>query len=183
MTHLKLTAGLVMVIAGLSLTLQASACPALLDHHKRPLAKQQPVHLCEMMQGKVALVVNTASKCGYTSQFDGLEKLYQRYREQGLIVAGFPSGDFAGQEYGSEQKIQNFCRLTYGVQFPMFEKVHVTGESADPFYRQLARDSGSVPRWNFHKYLIDREGRVVASFPSQVEPEDPRLLARIEELL
>ena len=183
MSNLKLVVGFIVVTTGLSLTSLVSACPALLDYHKRPLAEQQPVHLCELMGGHVVLVVNTASKCAYTSQYEGLEALYQRYRQQGLIVAGFPSGDFAGQEYGSEQKIQNFCRLTYGVDFPMFEKLHVTGPTADPFYQHLARDSGDQPRWNFHKYLIDREGRVVASFPSQVSPEDERLLDKIEALL
>ena len=161
----------------------ASGCPEALDYHKRPLAKEQPVHLCEMMRGKVVLVVNTASKCAYTPQYDGLEKLYQRYRERGLIVAGFPSNDFAGQEPGTEERIQTFCRLTYGVQFPMFEKVRVKGASADPFYEHLARVTGEKPRWNFHKYLLDRNGQVVASFPSQVTPEDKRLVSMIEDLL
>ena len=161
----------------------ASACPESLDFYKRSLTKSEPVHLCEMMRGQVVLVVNTASRCAYTPQYEGLEKLYQRYRDRGLIVAGFPSNDFAGQEPGTEERIQNFCRLTYGVQFPMFEKVHVKGESADPFYRYLARASGTQPGWNFHKYLIDREGRVVASFPSQVTPQDRQLVRVIEELL
>ncbi len=164
-------------------TVQAAGCPELLDHHRRPLAESEPVHLCEMLQGKVVLVVNTASRCAYTPQFDGLEQLYSRYREAGLVVVGFPSGDFAGQEFHSEQKIGNFCRLTYGVRFPMFEKIRVRGASADPFYRQLARDSGEWPQWNFHKYLIDREGRVVDSYSSQVTPDNGQLLSRIEELL
>ena len=161
----------------------ADACPESLDFHKRPLTGQQPVHLCEVMQDKVVLVVNTASRCAYTPQYEGLEKLYQRYRDRGLVVAGFPSNDFAGQEPGTEQAIRKFCRLTYGVQFPMFEKVHVKGSSVDPFYRHLARETGMTPRWNFHKYLIDRNGSVVASFPSQVKPDDPRLVNKIEELL
>ena len=160
-----------------------ASCPPTLDHYKRPLTAQQPVHLCEIMQDKVVLVVNTASRCGYTYQYEGLEKLYERYRAEGLVVAGFPSNDFAGQEPGTEQEIQKFCRLTYGVQFPMFEKVHVKGTKADPFYKQLAQDTGETPRWNFHKYLIDRNGKVVASFPSQVKPNDKRLIAKIEALL
>ncbi|MGB5260773.1 MAG: glutathione peroxidase [Gammaproteobacteria bacterium] len=160
-----------------------AACPESLDHYKRPLTGQEPVHLCEAMQGKVVLVVNTASRCAYTPQYDGLEKLYQRYRERGLVVAGFPSNDFAGQEPGTEQQIAKFCRLTYGVEFPMFEKTHVKGEGADPFYKYLTRETGEAPRWNFHKYLLDRNGQVIASFPSQVEPDDPRLLRKIEELL
>ncbi len=161
----------------------AADCPAALDYHARPLAQAQTAHLCEIMRGKVVLVVNTASKCAYTPQYDGLEKLYREYRERGLIVAGFPSNDFAGQEPGTETQIQDFCRLTYGVQFPMFEKVRVRGGDADPFYRHLASVSGEEPRWNFHKYLIDRSGRVVASFPSQVTPDDGRLVRMIEELL
>jgi len=159
------------------------SCPAALDYYKRPLTGDQPVHLCDEMRGKVVLVVNTASKCAYTPQYDGLEKLYDRYRKQGLIVAGFPSNDFAGQEPGTEKQIQDFCRLTYAVQFPMFEKVRVKGESADPFYKYLATVTGQQPRWNFHKYVLDREGRVVASFPSQVTPDDKRLVGLIEDLL
>ena len=160
-----------------------SACPPLLDHYKRPLGGEQPVHLCDVMRGKVVLVVNTASRCAYTPQYDGLEKLYDRYRARGLVVAGFPSNDFAGQEPGTEKQIKDFCRLTYAVEFPMFEKVRVKGASADPFYQQLAKVTGEQPRWNFHKYLLDRNGRVVASYPSQVTPEDRRLVDRIEELL
>ena len=160
-----------------------AGCADAFDYHKRPLAGEEPVHLCEVLGGKVVLVVNTASKCAYTPQYEGLEKLYARYRERGLVVAGFPSNDFAGQEPGGEKQIRDFCRLTYNVQFPMFEKVRVRGSAADPFYRYLAEASGEQPRWNFHKYLLDREGRVVASFPSQVEPEDARLVSMIEELL
>lgn len=160
-----------------------AGCADALDYHKRPLAGEEPVHLCEVLGGKVVLVVNTASKCAYTPQYDGLEKLFARYRDRGLVVIGFPSNDFAGQEPGSEKQIRDFCRLTYNVQFPMFEKVRVRGNAADPFYRHLADATGEPPRWNFHKYLLDREGRVVASLPSQVEPEDARLVRMIEELL
>lgn len=167
----------------LSASVPAATCPESLDHYKRPLTGQQPVHLCDVMLGKVVLVVNTASRCAYTPQYEGLEKLFERYRDRGLVVAGFPSNDFAGQEPGSEQQIRKFCRLTYGVEFPMFEKVHVKGESADPFYQHLARETGVTPRWNFYKYLIDRNGRVIASFPSQVKPDDRRLVDKIEELL
>ena len=159
------------------------ACPESLDFHKRPLNDAEPQHLCDLMSGKVVLVVNTASKCAYTPQYDGLEKLHERYQQQGLIVAGFPSNDFAGQEPGTEKQIQDFCRLTYSVGFPMFEKVRVKGAMADPFYKHLAAVSGEQPGWNFHKYLIDRDGRVVASFPSQVTPDDKQLLSKIEELL
>lgn len=183
MYRVSFMTGLVTFLLGLSLLAKASECPPLLDYYKRPLAEKDAVHLCEVMHGSVVLVVNTASKCAYTPQYDELEKLYEQYREKGLIVAGFPSGDFAGQEYSSEHRISNFCRLTYAVKFPMFEKVHVAGASADPFYQHLARDSGQKPAWNFHKYLLDRNGRVVASFPSHISPRDERLTNMIEELL
>jgi len=170
-------------LLGMSAFVKAADCPQALDYYKRPLAQAQPVHLCEVMRNKVVLVVNTASKCGNTPQYEGLEALYERYRDRGLLVAGFPSNDFAGQEPGSEDQIQDFCRLTYGVQFPMFEKTRVKGEEADPFYKHLASITGETPRWNFHKYLLDRNGRVVASFPSQTQPEDKQLVRMIEELL
>jgi glutathione peroxidase len=160
-----------------------ASCPESLDFHKRALADEASVHLCDVLGGKVVLVVNTASRCAYTPQYDGLEKLYQRYMEQGLVVVGFPSNDFAGQEPGAEKQIRDFCRLTYNVKFPMFEKVQVKGDAADPFYQYLARAAGEQPRWNFHKYLLDRNGRVVASFPSQVEPDNERLVGMIEALL
>jgi len=160
-----------------------SACPASLDHRYRPLAEGQVVHLCDLMHGKVVLVVNTASKCAYTPQYDGLEKLHKRYSEAGLVVAGFPSNDFAGQEPGTEKQIQEFCRLTYSVEFPMFEKVRLKGSPVDPFFSHLAEATGEQPRWNFHKYVIDRQGNVVASFPSQVRPDDERLVSLIEGLL
>jgi glutathione peroxidase len=160
-----------------------AGCSGALDFYKRPLSGDGPVHLCNVLGDKVVLVVNTASKCAYTQQYEGLEKLYRQYRDRGLVVAGFPSNDFAGQEPGTEKQIRNFCRLTYNVSFPMFEKVQVKGDSADAFYRYLAGATGEQPRWNFHKYLLGRDGRVVASFPSQVEPEDARLVRMIEELL
>ena len=174
---------LLALLLGMSASVRAADCPQALDYHKRPLAQSQPVHLCELMRNKVVLVVNTASKCGNTPQYEGLEALYERYRDRGLLVAGFPSNDFAGQEPGSENEIPDFCRLTYGVQFPMFEKTRVKGEAADPFYQHLARITGEKPRWNFHKYLLDRNGRVVASFSSQTKPEDKQLVHMIEELL
>ena len=161
----------------------AEDCPAALDFYQRPLLGDQPVRLCEEFGGRVVLIVNTASKCGYTPQYEGLEAIYARYRERGLVVAGFPSNDFGGQEPGTEKQIQDFCRLTYGVQFPMFAKTRVRGPDAAPLYRYLADVSGDTPRWNFHKYLLDRQGRVVASFPSEVSPQDERLIAAIEALL
>ena len=133
--------------------------------------------------GSVVLVVNTASKCGFTPQYEGLEALNQRFGSRGFTVLGFPSNDFQGQEPGSEKQIQEFCTLTYGVKFPMFEKVHVLGAQATPLYQRLTRETGVAPGWNFHKYLIGRNGQVVAQFPSKVKPDDPQVLAAIEREL
>ena len=160
-----------------------AACPPALDFSVRTLAGTEQVNLCQRYLGKVILVVNTASRCGYTPQYDGLEALYQRYQDRGLVVLGFPSNDFANQEPGNEDQIQEFCRLTYGVKFPMFKKTRVLKEYADPFYRALADQAGRYPRWNFHKYLIDRQGRVIRDFPSSVRPDDPALISAIESLL
>jgi glutathione peroxidase len=160
-----------------------AACPSLLDHEFRRLASSETVRLCEAFEGKVLLVVNTASKCGFTPQYDGLEALYQAFADRGFAVIGFPSNDFMGQEPGTEEEIAEFCRLTYGVRFPMFEKIEVIGEAAHPFYRSLAAAAGRSPGWNFHKYLIDRDGALVADFGSRVRPDDPELVARIEALL
>jgi len=172
------------VLTGFSFTAVAgSNCPEALDFYKRPLAAKEPVHLCEFFKDKVVLIVNTASKCAYTSQYEGLEALYAKYKTRGLIVAGFPSNDFAGQEPGTEKQIQAFCRLTYGVQFPMFEKTSVRGDNAEPLYRYLSSVTSDAPKWNFHKYLIDKNGKVVASFPSQVNPASPKLVQAIEKLL
>lgn len=161
----------------------AAECPALLDVEKRTLAGTEQVRLCERYAGQVLLVVNVASKCGYTPQYDGLERLYDTYAGRGFAVLGFPSNDFGGQEPGSEEQVQEFCRSTYGVRFPMFEKTPVAEGTADPLYRALAEQAGGYPRWNFHKYLLDREGRVVASFPSATRPDDPKLVAAIEAQL
>jgi glutathione peroxidase len=162
---------------------QARECPASLDFQVRTLNGEQEVNLCSAYRNKVVLIVNTASKCAFTPQYEGLEKMYAAYREQGLVVLGFPSNDFAHQEPGKEAEIQKFCRLTYGVQFPMFAKTHVRKPNADPLYRYLGETAGEYPQWNFHKYLLDREGRLVASYASAVSPEDPRLVSRIEQLL
>ena len=161
----------------------AQAGNGVLDHSYRELASKRVVNLQQAYAGKVLLVVNTASKCGFTPQYDGLEALHARYKDNGFAVLGFPSNDFMGQEPGSEEQIQEFCRLTYGVKFPMFEKVHVKGSDTTPFYRALAKATGEAPKWNFHKYLIDREGRVVASFGSRTKPDDPALVGKLEALL
>jgi glutathione peroxidase len=155
----------------------------LLDVTVRTLNSEQEVNLARAYQGQVVLIVNTASKCGFTPQYDGLEKLYTQYQERGLVVLGFPSNDFANQEPGAEAEIQQFCRLSYGVRFPMFAKTHVRKQSAAPLYRRLGEAAGEYPTWNFHKYLIDREGRLVGSYSSFTKPESRKLTARIESLL
>jgi glutathione peroxidase len=158
-----------------------SPCPSVLDH-KLVNLQDEPVSLCQF-SGKVLLVVNTASECGYTPQYEGLEKLYRRYRDRGFVVLGFPANDFGGQEPGSNKEIAQFCRLNYGVTFPMFAKTPVVGANANPLYRALAARIGKPPRWNFHKYLLDRAGQPVAVFESTVEPGDSRLTSEIEKLL
>jgi glutathione peroxidase len=155
-----------------------AACPALLDRRMDTIL-EKPQSLCEYA-GKVVLVVNTASECGYTPQYDGLEALYRRYRERGLVVLGFPSNDFGGQEPGSNREIAAFCVNQYAIDFPMFAKTEL---KKNPLYLDLAKASGASPRWNFHKYLIDRSGRQVQSFDTRVDPGDPKLLAAIEKLL
>jgi glutathione peroxidase len=160
------------------------ACSELLQHSYRPLAGKEKVELCSLFEGKVLLVVNTASKCGFTPQYEALEALQTKYADQGFAVVGFPSNDFMNQEPGSEQQIQEFCTLTYGVKFPMFEKVHVKGDEATPLYVQLAAQAGGeFPAWNFYKYVVDRDGKVVRAFPSKVDPDSAELVSLIERLI
>ena len=149
------------------------------------LGSKQQVNLCETYGNKLILVVNTASKCAFTPQYDGLEFLYARYKDQGLVVLGFPSNDFAGQEPGTEKQIKDFCQLTYGVNFPMFEKVHVKkgGNKLSPFFKQLATISGEYPGWNFHKYLISPDGKILANFKSHIKPNDAVVINMIEQHL
>jgi glutathione peroxidase len=155
----------------------------LLDQDFRALASDDVVNLGETYAGKVILVVNTASKCGNTPQYDGLESLYQEFGADGLVVLGFPSNDFMGQEPGTEEQIQEFCRLTYKVKFPMFEKVSVKKKNAHPFFAALAAEAGTYPTWNFHKYLIGRDGKLVAEFSPRTQPFDERVVAAIKAAL
>ena len=137
-------------------------------------------------RGQVLLIVNTASYCGYTRQFDGLQAIYERYRVRGFQVLGFPSNDFGGQEPGTDAQIGSFCRSNYGVEFPMFSKVSVQGDAAHPLYRYLTSRPAPVGGpidWNFQKYLVDRDGTVVARYRPAREPEDPALARDIERLL
>ena len=161
---------------------EAAACPALLDHEFNRLQTGKPETLCQY-RGKVLLIVNTASYCGYTHQYEGLEALYRKYKDRGLVVLGFPSNDFGAQEPGSNQEIAEFCRLTYGVQFPMFEKASVTSLKTNPLYAELVTRTGSSPKWNFHKYLIDRNGNPAGTFASKIEPDDRELVSLLEKLL
>jgi glutathione peroxidase len=153
-----------------------------LRHAYTPIQGGPPQSLCRY-QGKVILIVNTASQCGYTPQYDKLEALYRKYRDRGLVVLGFPSNDFGGQEPGSSKEIAEFCRTVYGVQFPMYEKQTVTRLEANPLYAELAARTRSTPRWNFHKYVVDRSGANVLSFASAVAPDDRELVRQLERLL
>ena len=159
----------------------SAACPALLDV-KLDTLTEDAASLCRY-EGQVLLVVNTASQCGYTPQYEGLEKLYKRYKDKGLVVLGFPSNDFGGQEPGSNREIASFCEVNYGVSFPMFAKTSVARGRINPFYERLTAVTKSPPRWNFHKYLVDRTGQKVLAYPSVVEPDDARLVKEIERLL
>jgi glutathione peroxidase len=156
----------------------ALACPPLLDR-TLPSILEEPQSLCQYA-GKVLLIVNTASQCGYTPQYEGLEALYRRYRSRGLVVLGFPSNDFGGQEPGSNKEIAAFCVNQYAIDFPMFAK---SALGANPLFADLKKASGQSPRWNFHKYLVDRSGTKVQSFDTRVAPDDPKLIGAIERLL
>ena len=175
--------GVMLLLFGCAgLTAAADNCKSVLAHTFPGLVSGQPRSLCEY-SGKVVLVVNTASQCGYTPQYAGLEALYKRYQKRGLVVVGFPSNDFGAQEPGGNKEVAEFCQLNYGVSFPMFEKTVVSGAGANAFYSSLIQRSGSAPRWNFHKYLIDRGGDRVLAFESSVTPENARLGREIERLL
>jgi glutathione peroxidase len=160
----------------------AEDCPALLRHTFNSLQTGAPQSLCQYA-GKVVVIVNTASYCGYTPQYQGLESLYRRYRDRGLVVLGFPSNDFGAQEPGTNKEVAEFCRLTYGVEFPMFEKSSVARAETQPLYSELAARTGQAPRWNFHKYVIDRSGTNVVSFGSRVTPDAREFVGVIEKLL
>lgn len=171
---------------GFTLTLsqgqvQAQSCPATLNHTLPRLQDEKPQSLCQY-SGKVVLAVNTASYCGFTGQYKGLEALYERYKKDGLVVLGFPSNDFA-QEKGSNKEIADFCENTFGVKFPMFAASSVTGPQANPFFKQLASQGASLPKWNFYKYLIGRDGKLVESYSSMTDPSSKSLTKAIENSL
>lgn len=159
-----------------------AACPALLNKTFARLQDEKPQSLCQY-SGQVILVVNTASYCGFTKQYKGLETLYSQYKEQGLVVLGFPSNDFGSQEPGSAKEIAEFCANTYGVKFPMFAKSHVVGDEANPLHAELRKATGTRPKWNFYKYLIGRDGRAVKAYSSMTSPDDRELIEDIEKQL
>lgn len=154
------------------------------DFSFKTLMGAQPLPLSDF-KGKVLLIVNTASKCGFTGQYEGLEKLYETYRDRGLVVIAVPSNDFGAQEPGSAEEIASFCKLNYGVSFPVTSKEAVSGSAPHPFY-QWAKDTlgfGTAPKWNFHKYLVDRDGKLVDYFHSTTSPSSGRLVKAVEQLL
>lgn len=148
------------------------------------LIGQKPMPLSQF-RGKVLLIVNTASQCGFTGQYEPLEMLYERFKDKGLVIIGVPSNDFGEQEPGTNEQIASFCKLNYGVSFPMAAKEHVSGDKAHPFYRWAKQNLGfgTAPKWNFHKYLVDRHGKLVDYFNSTTAPDNDRLVAAIEQLL
>ena len=174
-----------LLVALLSLSLisevSMAACPELLNHKMNNL-DGKPIDLCEFA-GKVVMAVNTASYCGNTPQYKGLEALYQKYKDKGLVVVGFPANDFGSQEPGSAKEIKNFCELTYGVKFPMVEKTSVVAGKANPVFAELEKITGDAPEWNFHKYLIARDGKRAFSYSARTQPESGEIVKQIENLL
>jgi glutathione peroxidase len=162
-------------------TVPSTGCPAFLDHEFTRLRSKERLNLCKAYAGKPLLIVNTASHCGFTDQFEGLEALYQKYRARGLVVVGFPSDDFH-QEAGSEAEVAEVCFVNYGVKFPMLAPSVVTGGKANPVFRELARQA-QEPRWNFNKYLVSADGKVVGNYGSTVTPDSAELTEAIEKLL
>jgi glutathione peroxidase len=184
-TLCSLAAALGLVVSALSpsaaFAADAANCPALLRHTFPRLQDDSPQSLCQYA-GRVLLVVNTASYCGFTGQYKGLEALHAKYKDKGLVVLGFPSNDF-NQETGSSKEIAEFCENTYGVKFPMFDKTSVKGPQASAFYRQLAEKTGKAPKWNFYKYLIGRDGQVVDVYSSMTSPDSRDFVREIEKQL
>ncbi len=170
-------------LAVMVISTSAANAGSLLDQDFRRLASDEVVNLGDEYAGKVILVVNTASKCGNTPQYEGLEKLYEEYGDEGFVVLGFPSNDFMGQEPGTEEEIQEFCRLTYKVRFPMFEKVTVKKGDAHPFFDDLAAAAGTYPKWNFHKFLIGKDGELIREFSPRTQPYDDKLVEELQAAL
>jgi glutathione peroxidase len=178
----KIVSMLIIVTAlSFASTLRAGQCPEYLNQKFLKLHSQKTLNICESYAGKPLLIVNTASYCGYTPQFAGLEKLYKLYKDKGLVILGFASNDF-DQEAKDSAEIAKVCYVNYGVTFDMFAPIKVTGDSADPLFKALALQS-KEPAWNFNKYILNREGKVVKHFDSQVTPDSPTMKGAIEEIL
>ena len=160
----------------------ASNCPDILQGKQRLLNSTEEISLCDAFKGKTLLVVNTASQCGFTPQFDQLELLYQTYKNQNFAVLGFPSNDFR-QDRGSEEKTAKICYLDYGVTFPMMARTSVIGENANPVFAEISKQAGIIPKWNFYKFLINKQGEIVATFPSSTSPTSTTLTNMIEKQL
>ena len=158
------------------------ACPSFLNHDLRILDSQNYENLCKY-KGKVIMVVNVASRCGFTYQYENLQKLYAKYNSEDFVILGFPSRDFMFQEYNSEDKVKEFCESTYGVSFPLFATSSVKGADANDFYKDLNKKTGKSPSWNFTKILISKNGSETHVFPSNVEPNDQSILSKIDKLL
>ncbi|RRV16030.1 glutathione peroxidase [Pseudomonas saudiphocaensis] len=179
MKHHLLAALVLLLLSGPVL---AESCPALLQHELPKLRSKETIDLCQDFQGKALVVVNTASFCGFAPQFEGLEALYQRYKDEGLVVIGVPSDDFF-QESDDAAETAEVCYVNYGVTFPMAQTQPVRGSDAIPLFKELAQQAGGAPRWNFYKYVVDRNGQVVDYFSSKVKPDDPKLIAAVEKAL
>lgn len=164
-----------------SATSAYASCPPLLNQKFASL-QGKPQDFCSY-SGKVVVVVNTASYCGFTEQYKGLQTVYDKYKDKGLVVVGFPANDFGKQEPGSNAEVADFCERTYKVKFPMVEKTSVLAGQANPLHEALFKATGERPKWNFHKYLIARDGQAVQSFGSKVAPDSPEFVAQIEKLL
>jgi glutathione peroxidase len=179
MKHLLVA--LTALLSCLSVSEVTMACPDLFDLKMKNL-DGKAVDLCEFT-GKVVLAVNTASYCGNTPQYKGLESLYEKYKDSGLVVVGFPANDFGAQEPGSAKEIKDFCELTYGVKFPIMEKTSVVPGKANPVFAALTKMTGDAPEWNFHKYLVARDGKRAFSYSARTRPESAEIVKQIETLL
>ena len=169
------------LLAVASLPASAACEGSLLNsEHKRLIGPSES--LCQY-QGKAVLVVNTASQCGFTPQYEGLEALYKQFKEQGLVVLGFPSDQFGGQEYADDAEIASFCKVNFGVSFPMFSRSSVKGADANALFKGLIAESGQEPKWNFNKYLVGRDGKTVQAFGSNTKPDSPELAKAIAQAL
>lgn len=179
----RLGSSICTVVLGLALPwlAQAGDCPAFLDGEIKKLHSEETINLCDDWHGQPTLIVNTASFCGFTPQFEALEAVHQRYSDKGLRVLGFPSDDFR-QEADSESETAEICYINYGVTFTMLSPVSVKGDKAHPLFKELARQT-KAPGWNFNKYLMDGEGRVTAHFGSRVSPYSEEFIAAVEELV